>query len=360
MKFSSNMLKVDWLLLLPVTYLLVTGLIVLQSLSDSGKDQVDMSRQLLATGIGLVFLVVLQRISLQSYRRIAPVVYIGALILLVAVLLVGASAQGAERWISLGSFQLQPSEIAKVAVFLIIARLLAIRKDAINRPLSFIVVAVYALVPVALVVAQPDLGTAITIGALWVSLLAISRLKTRVLLLLAGLLVVVSFASWPLLADYQQARVTSFFSSQEDLLGSNYNVLQSTIAVGSGGLFGSGLDAGSQSQYDFLPSAHTDFVFAVTAEKLGLIGALSVIVAFLLLVMRIVMIAWSSRSEFGRYIAFSIMTLILVQSVVNIGMNLGLLPVTGLPLPFMSFGGTHIIVELAMIGMLLAVSKQPA
>ena len=358
MSSGSFLSRIDWLLLVPTAYLLVIGLVLQQSLSDGGNSAVNLTTQLGGVFLGLILGFVLMRSPLQAISRVTPVVYFAAIVALVLVLVAGVTVQGAQRWINIGSWQFQPSELAKIGLILITARLLASRKELINKPMQFLVVSAYLAMPVGLILLQPDLGTAIVLVLLWMSILAVSRLKTRVIGFILVAFTALAAISMPLLATYQQDRIISFINPSSDPLGSGYNVLQSTIAVGSGGLLGKGLDAGTQSQFNFLPSAHTDFVFAVSAEKLGIIGGLSILIAFLIIIIRSIMIAWSSNNEFGRYLVMGVAVLFLIQTIVNIGMNLGLMPVTGLPLPLMSYGGTHMAVELALLGLVAGVSRK--
>jgi rod shape determining protein RodA len=351
--------RYDPLVVIPIAYLLVVGLVVLRSIETTARIGLLFSfpTQLLAVALAIVSFLILRR-SESFWRRVSWPLHAVTIIFLITVLLVGQEAGGATRWISLGSFQFQPSELLKLSVILLQARLLSRRGSTLNRPWPLMLSALYLIVPALLVIAQPDVGTTIILGLAWLTQLLVSPLPKRTLVLIVGLGLLAIPAAYPFLADYQQERIDSFFNPSLDTQAEGYNVLQATIAIGSGGVWGKGLDAGSQSQLNFLPAQHTDFIFAVIAEKLGFVGALSIIIAFGVLLIRLVFLAWSANRLFVRLYGFGVVAILGLQFTVNIAMNMGLLPVTGIPLPFVSAGGTHVIVEMAMVGILLGLVKQ--
>lgn len=352
------MKSIDWLLAGPVAYLLLLSLIVLKSVSTSSVSELDFNftTQVVAVvcGLGLMFLAMTQA---RIWLRLGPLLYLLSLLLLVAVAVYGQESGGATRWLSLGQFQLQPSELAKLSLILLQARLLTRRRNELNSPGPILLSAGYLSLIVAFIFLQPDLGTVLLIIAVWLCQLFISDLPKRTFLLLVGLLLLAIPAAYPWLADYQKARIDAFFNPSISTRAEGYNVLQATIAIGSGGIWGKGLDAGSQSQLNFLPAQHTDFIFAVVAEKLGFLGALSIVLAFCVLLCRMVVRVARSSSRMVQLVGYGVVGSIGAQFVINIGMNLGLIPVTGVPLPFISAGGTHIIVELAMLGLLAGLTK---
>jgi rod shape determining protein RodA len=278
------------------------------------------------------------------------------LISLIAVKIIGHSALGATRWINLGFFQFQPSEFAKIILIIVLAKYFSDHYDQMDRPRYLLISLGYALVPIALVLTQPDLGTALVLGVIWLVMAVVSRVR----LVHLGAMVLAGLAAIPLvvphLKPYQRARIETFLNPTADPLHSGYNVVQSTIAVGSGQVFGRGLAAGSQSQLNFLPSQHTDFIFAVLGEKMGFIGGMLVILLFTALLLRAIVIAARASDRFGLLLATGVTAMLLFHVFVNIGMNIGLLPVTGIPLPFISYGGTSLLVSMLALGLLESVA----
>jgi rod shape determining protein RodA len=351
----------DPFIILPIVYLSIISLVTLRSieLTNNAPTELSVGTQLLALLVGTIGLFIAQR-SQTVWYRLSILFYAVSIGLLITVLLIGSTNGGATRWIELGSFQFQPSEVAKFALVLVQARLLARRTSILNKPWPLLLSALYTAIPLMLIVTQPDIGTAVILAGLWLAQLLTSELPKRTFLLVLGLMLLIIPASYPFLADYQQERIDSFFNPSLDTQDEGYNVLQASIAIGSGGFWGKGLDSGTQSQLNFLPAQHTDFVFAVIAEKLGFIGAVTVIVALVVLLIRLVYKAWSTSSQFARLFGIGVVATLGLQFMINIGMNLGLVPVTGVPLPFVSSGGTHLAVELIMIGVFLGlVSRDP-
>lgn len=355
---GGGRVNLDPLILVPIIYLSVISLVVLRSISVTSQSAIDFSftTQVVALVGGLVVLVLAQR-SRELWQKLSLPLYLISVGLLLAVLAYGDASGGATRWIQIGSFQLQPSEIMKLALILVQAQLLSRRADSLSKPWPLALSMLYVVVPSLLVVLQPDIGTVVVIIAVWVAQLFVSPLKKRTFMLILGLLLLALPAAYPFLADYQQDRIRSFINPSIDTQAEGYNVLQSTIAVGSGGWLGKGIDAGSQSQLNFLPAQHTDFIFAVIAEKLGFIGAVSVVLALVMLILRLAYLTLAHSSIYVRLAGIGVVTVLVLQMVINIGMNIGIVPVTGIPLPFVSGGGTHLILEFSMIGMLLGIIR---
>jgi rod shape determining protein RodA len=283
--------------------------------------------------------------------------YVLALALLFAVSVVGKSSLGAQRWIDLRFFDLQPSEVAKLMVIIALARYLADHEDTIHDLRHLLVSIVQVAIPVLMIARQPDLGTALTIMAIWLAMVIMAGIPWRHLLLLAlsGLAALpVVWTHW--LSDYQRERLLIFMNPQLDPLGAGYNLIQSRISVGAGGLLGRGLNSGTQSQLNFLRIQHTDYIFSVLAEELGFIGAALLIALYCLLIMQALTIAANSRDTFGRLIASGVAGMIVFQVFVNIGMNIGLSPVTGIPLPFISYGRSSLFVLLISMGILESIA----
>lgn len=312
-------------------------------------------------GLGLLLLVSL--LDYRFYRAYSYYLFAAAVVLLVAVLVIGRGGAdndyGARRWIYLGLFDLQPSEVAKVALLIVLARLLS---DKGEGPLTGRrLLASFGLValPLVLVFAEPDLGTSVSFLVIWLVMAALAGIRRQhwVLMGVAGVLAVP--AMWLLMRDYMRERVMTFIGTLVDLehaaFDEGYNVLQARISIGSGGLFGRGYLEGTQTQLDYLRIKHSDYIFSAFAEELGFIGAMTLFGLFLFLLFRITRAADRSRDEFGRYLAFGVAAMFLFQAVANLGANLTLLPVTGIPLPFMSYGRTALITNLVALGMVESV-----
>lgn len=323
--------------------------------SASGQDPGMMERKIGQIGMGLALMITLAQIPPRVYESWAPYLYILSVILLIAVDAFGHISKGAQRWLDLGIIRFQPSEIAKIAVPLMVARF--INRDVCppslkNTGIALILIAL----PTLLVAAQPDLGTAILIAASGIFVLFLSGMSWRLigiaLLLLAAFIPILWFF---LMHDYQRDRVMMLLNPESDPLGAGYHIIQSKIAIGSGGLRGKGWLHGTQSQLEFLPERHTDFIFAVLAEELGLIGVLGLLALYLLLIIRGLVIAARAQTTFGRVMAGGLMLILFVYVFVNIGMVSGILPVVGVPLPLVSYGGSALVVLMAGFGIVMSI-----
>ncbi len=358
------MLRWRWLpdpfIVVPTIFLLVMGTATQYSIANKQNGiQVDLNltTQLLAIGVGLGIMIALQYVRPAAHARWLKLFYLAALILLVMVQFFGVVVNGSQRWVNLGPVQIQPTEIAKLGLIVYLARMFDTREVAVNRFSTIIKSLLAAAVPAALILLQPDLGSAIVLVVIWIVMLFASRLKlSRFAFLLAALFAAV-LVMIPFMAEYQQQRLVSYFNPDKDASGASYNVLQAGIAIGNGGLTGVGLDSGTQSQLNFLPSQHTDFVFAVASEKLGLIGSMGILLAFTLLIFRLSYVALKSTNQYERGICMGTSGMLFFHVFVNIGMNLGLVPVTGLPLPFLSYGGTFMVVTLMLVGLCASISR---
>lgn len=352
-------LRFDWILLISVGLLTVIGLVVLHAITfrdPSLEAGFNPAQQVVAAALGLAALIVAARMDYRIWLRAAIPWYLVAVILLGVLLFVGEVVFGATRGIHLGFLDFQPTEVAKLGLILLLARLYALHSLSLRRlryfALSLLIVGVIA----ALVFLQPDIGSVAVLGFIWLLMTLMSNIrKTHVLVLMVVLAVSAPFAIGQL-EPYQQQRLETFFNPAADPQDAGYNVNQAKIAVGSGQIFGRGLGGGTQSQLNFLPAQHTDFVFAVLAEKLGLLGAGLVMSLFGVVLFRGLYIAYHARDKFGSLLAGGIVAMFLVQIIISIGMNLGVAPVTGLPLPFISYGGTSLVMSLFAVGLLLSVS----
>ncbi len=351
----------DWTLQAAVTLLLSLSVAVIfaTTFGDSGSGGTrDAAQQALFALLGTGLVVIIGVSDYRVFRRTAGVLYLIALATLLLVEVIGVSALGATRWIDLGFFQFQPSEFAKIVMVIVLAKVFADHQKTLNTPRTFFKSLAYTLVPVLLVAGQPDLGTAMVFMGTWLGMAVAAGLPKRMFAwtgaVTAGLLPVFWF--W-LLRDYQKRRVMTLIDPTADPLGAGYNVQQAQIAVGSGGFFGRTLGSGTQSQLNFLPVQHTDFIFAVIAEELGFVGALLLLGLLATVAYRSLAIARGAHDFFGYLLAMGIMLIVIIQTLVNVGMNTGIMPVTGIPLPFVSYGGTSILMLLLAVGILQSVAS---
>ena len=344
---------IDLPLLVGLLALAATGLFVLYSAGDQDMELV--TRQAVRLLIAFVVMLAVAQLSPDSIEHWSPWLFGLGLIMLVAVLAVGEVGKGAQRWLDLGLFRFQPSEIMKIAVPMMVAWYLA---EAALPParLRLLIATIILITPTLLVAKQPDLGTALLIASSGIFVLLLAGMRWRIIF---GLLVMLAAAApvvWNyLLHDYQRQRVLTFLSPEKDPLGAGYHIIQSTIAIGSGGSYGKGWLNGTQSHLDFLPERSTDFVFAVFSEEFGFLGTLLLLGLYVFIIGRGLYIAAQAQDTFSRLLAGSITLTFFVYVFVNIGMVSGLLPVVGVPLPLVSYGGTSIVTLLAAFGILMSI-----
>ncbi len=348
-------LHLDGPLLLAVLAVCTAGLVVL--FSAAGEDVGVFLRQAARVGLGLGVMVLTAQIPPRVWRALAPWLYALGVLLLVAVALVGDIAMGAQRWLDLGVIRFQPSEILKIAVPLACAWFLN------ERPLppslgTLIVLAAAILVPVLLIAEQPDLGTALLVAAGGGLVVLLAGLQLRYILGIGALIGGAIPVAWHFLHDYQRQRVLTFLNPQEDPLGAGYHTIQSQIAIGSGGVFGKGYMNGSQAQLEFLPERSTDFIFAVIGEEWGLVGLAVLLLLYLLVLARGLYIAVQAQDTFTRLTAGALTLIFGVYVFVNAGMVAGLLPVVGVPLPLVSYGGTSMVTLMAGFGILMSIHSR--
>ncbi|MBT8086322.1 MAG: rod shape-determining protein RodA [Woeseia sp.] len=327
------------------------GLVVLYSAVSQNIDL--WLSQCVRLGVALAAMLFVAQLPPDFLRRWSPWGFLFGLALLSMVLLLGEVGQGAQRWLDLG-IRFQPSEIMKLAVPMMAAWLL--HDKPIPPQLSYLLlVGIVIVVPVVMIAVQPDLGTALLIGASGFLVLILAGLSMRLMLALGLLSIPGAYLLWGFMKDYQQQRVLTLLNPDSDPLGSGYNIIQSKIAIGSGGLFGKGWTNGSQAQLEFLPERDTDFIFAVMGEELGLLGVLSLLVLYVFIIGRGLYIAIEARDTYSRLLAGSISLTFFVYVFVNTAMVTGLLPVVGVPLPLVSFGGTSMVTLMAGFGILMSI-----
>jgi len=354
MNQTSRLLKnFDWVLLTATLLLLGFGFAVIFSTTFTLSGGSEAAQQVLFAGVGIFGLVFLARMDYRMLKKFSGILYILTILMLLATKFFGSAKLGATRWIDFGFFQFQPSEVAKVFMVIVMAKFFSDNVEQMHRPKVFIRSLVYIGIPTILVALQPDLGTAMTFAIIWGSMLLVSNIKKSYVVGVAG----VTALAMPIvyeffLKEYQKHRILTFLNPAADPTGTGWNVAQAKIAIGSGQIWGRGLGHGPQSQLNFVPFKHTDFIFAALAEEMGFVGAFAVILLFAIVLYRILRIAMLSRDYFGMFIATGIFAILFFHIFINIGMNLGIMPVTGIPLPLVSSGGTSVVITLFCIGIL--------
>ncbi len=344
---------------LPMLILLVAlaGIGISVLFSASGQSTALIKSQLLRFGIGFILMLVIAQVQPRFFERWAFIPYIGGVILLLAIPFLGIEKNGAQRWLDVG-IQFQPSEILKVAIPLLLASYIAKRSFPPSFKHIFFSLLLIAA-PVTLIAIQPDLGTSILVAVAGFSVLFLGGLPRVYLITSSCSLAVAMPLMWFYgLHGYQRQRIVTLFDPESDKYGAGWNIIQSTIAIGSGGFSGKGWGYGTQSQLDFLPESHTDFIIAVFAEEFGLFGILVLIALYAALIIRCLIISMRAQSMFGKLFAGSYTFLFFVYIFVNLGMVSGILPVVGVPLPFMSFGGTSVVTLMCGFGVLMAISTE--
>ena len=337
------------------------GVVLIYSSLNTGEGMSSQIylRQLSWLGIGAVIMTIAFVFTYKKLDKWSTFVYICCVCLLFAVLVAGKTVGGSTRWLDFGFFMLQPSEPAKIGVILILARYFSRHVKPWGMGFrELITPLVLAIIPFGLVLLQPDLGTGLLILLIAGSMAVFSKIERKTFFALFITIIVIIPVGWFLIEDYQRMRIMMLFVPESDPMGAGYHILQSKIAVGSGMLHGKGFMAGTQNMLSFLPEQHTDFVFSVLAEEWGFIGSSGLIILFVLLLAFGLNIAYGCRDDFGTILAFGITAMIFWQTVINIGMVIGLMPVVGMPLPLVSYGGSSVVTTLFGIGILLNISMR--
>jgi rod shape determining protein RodA len=348
---------VDFTLIFLVTGLCILGLLVIYSTThqeniNEGVMQIT-RRQLIHILTGLFFCLLVTIIDYHDIVKIAIPLFFLSLIMLVYVIFFGKNVGGSRRWIQLAGFEFQPAEFAKITLIIFLADFLNKQKEEIPNFLYFSLPFFFTGILMLLIYKQPDLGTAIVFFAITLLMIFIAGISWKYIIAVFIILLSLFPIGWSFLKDYQKSRLLLFLNPEMDPLGAGYNIIQSKVAIGSGGLFGQGLFSGIQSQLKFLPAQHTDFVFAVIGEELGFMGALLLISLFILVLWKGIRIAQEAPDILGTLIATGVTSFMFIHILINVGMSMGLMPATGLPLPFISHGGTFMITNFIGIGLLL-------
>ena len=349
-------LHIDVWLLMGLIVLMCVGIVTIYS--AGGQDMHLIQRQLIRLGVALVVMLLLANIPLIAYQGISVYFYAAGVLMLIAVLVFGVSGKGAQRWLDLGVVRFQPSEIMKLAVPMMIAWYIS-RFNLPPKIWHVFVGFVFVAVPTLLIAKQPDLGTSLLIASSGIFVLFLAGMSWNLILVVGVMASAFTPIMWFfLMKEYQKQRVLTFLNPESDPLGSGYHIIQSKIAIGSGGMEGKGWLQGTQSQLEFLPERHTDFIFAVFSEEFGLMGILGLLAIYCYIIVVGLMIASKAQDAYAKLLAGSITLTFFVYVFVNIGMVSGLLPVVGVPLPLVSYGGTSMVTLLAGFGILMAISTQ--
>lgn len=360
--FFIRFREFDWILILVAAVLTAVGLSAIYSIDLSRGERLQyFPTQFVAALLGVAALFAAGIMHRSMYRSAAPIAYAAAFILLGLVLVFGTTIRGTTGWFRIGGASFQPAELAKAGLILFLGWWMERHKRRFQSWQFVFTSGVAAMLLAGLILLQPDAGSAFILGLIWFGLLLLSGTKKRYIAILLGLVAVAGVVGWAgFFKEYQKERILTFIHPERDTLGAGYNVAQSVIAVGSGQFFGRGLGFGSQSQLHFLPEAQTDFIFSVIAEELGFLGAGTVVALYSFLVYRLVRIALLARDDFSAYAVLGIALLFAIHFFVNVGGALGLLPVTGVTLPFVSYGGSSLLVNFALLGVAESIARAGA
>lgn len=357
--FTKTFRGYDMILLFTTIVLSCIGLAAIYSVDLSrGGGLSFFPRQILAFVIGLIVLFIFSRLHITFYEAHAKLIYILALVLLIAVLFFGSTIRGTTGWFRLFGFSFQPAEFAKIALVVFLSWRIDRQARRFQTWQFLVVMTVLTGILAGLIMLQPDLGSALILIGVWFGMVLLAGIPKRYIFGLVAIGVVTVVFSWMFLfKDYQKDRILTFLDPERDPLGSGYNVTQSIIAIGAGGIMGRGLGFGSQSQLHFLPEAQTDFIFSVIGEEMGFIGTFLLLALYALLIFRLALIAYRTRGEFTSYISLGIALIFLLQVCINVGAAIGLLPVTGVTLPLVSYGGSSLISNFLLIGIAESVAR---
>ncbi len=353
----------DWLLIAAVGLLVLLGIVLINNTTAAVEGLFDTSnliedftfRQILYAASGFAILFILSQLDYRIFAGLQWMFYAVMLSLLAIVFIIGQATGGAQRWIDLGPFQLQPSELCKLLIVLVLAKFLADNSKQMDKWRTLVFSLSLVAIPTAMVYLQPDLGTSLIFLFVWGVMILAAGLSWRQIATLAAVLVVLLPLVWLTMQPYQRDRIITFVNPDADPLGSGYNVNQARIAIGSGQVLGRGIGSGTQSQLQFLRIRHTDFIFSVVGEELGFFGGVFFFALYTFVLLRMLRAAQVARSTFGRLTAVGFAAALFFQAFVNLGMNVGIMPVTGIPLPFVSSGGSSLVTYLMMIGIIQSI-----
>jgi rod shape determining protein RodA len=350
--------KIDWQLALTVFFLILIGLTSLYSLSLDVNKELFLKQSLFAI-IGFVLMILFLFLDYRWFNNLANILYLISVILLILVLFFGTNLKGTTGWFTWKGLSFQPIELAKISIIIILAKFFE-KNHTKKYSFSAYYQSFLIILPIAfLAFIQPDFGSAFIVFIIWFGMLWFFGINKKHLILLLIIFIIFSFLSWNfILQDYQKSRVLSFINPRSDLSGAGYNTWQSIIAIGSGGLFGKGLGLGTQSLLNFLPVSEADFIFSSIVEQLGFFSVLIIITIFFIFFLRLYKIIKKTKDSFGAFIIFGLFLMFFFQTIINLGMAVGLAPITGLPLPFISYGGSFLIISLISIGIIQSIKTR--
>ncbi len=349
--FLSLFKRIEAALFIPLFFVLIAGLLTMSSFV--GQDAYFWKQGLfIAIGLGVFCAASMFEYRFLKQTQVVVGIYASLLFILSLLFVLGRVAKGAQSWFSVGGFSFQPADLMKLALIIVLAKYFSRRHVEIANIRHIIVSGVYALIPFILVVLQPDFGSAMVLFAIWLGMVLVSGISKKHLLIVFGIGLLSFLLAWNLVfKPYQKARIINFIDPLQDIRGTGYNAYQSTIAVGSGGLLGKGIGYGTQSRLNFLPEYKTDFIFAAYAEEWGFIGAILLLLFYFLILFKLASYALVADSTFEALFTYGVLIWFLTHIAINIGMNIGIMPVTGIPLPLMSYGGSHLVAECLALGM---------
>jgi len=353
--------KFDWYLVILTIIIFSVGMLFQYSASYQKYVNFGQNlflRQLVWAGLGLILAILIFIVGHRRILSFAYPLYAVSLIALIAVLIMGRSILGAQRWISLGWFNFQPSELAKISLIVVLANYLGHNKEDLYSLKSLLRPGILTVIPMILILKEPDLGTALTFVPIFLAIAYVAGTRARHILAIIGSGIILSPLFWSFLKTYQKQRLLVFVNPNIDPLGAGYTIIQSKIAIGSGRLFGKGWLAGTQNQLNFLPERHTDFIFSVAGEEWGFLGAALLLGLFFLFIQRMFVIAANTENPYSRLMVVGLATMLTFQILVNIGMSMGLLPVVGLTLPLISYGGSSLVISLVSVALILDVTRE--
>jgi len=357
----KELIKLDWGLIIVVLLLVLVGLLSIYGTQQEGGAKV-FEKQLIYVILGFIFMFSIALIDYRIFRDSSFILvglYVLGLVLLVGVLLVGKEIRGVSSWFRIGNLGFEPIEFMKLIIVLILAKYFSLRHVEISRLQNLIISGLYVFFPALLLLLQPELGYVLIISLIWLAIVIVAGIKLRYILFLVIIGIIIGSVGWfSVLHTYQKERVLSFFSPESDPLGRGYHIIQSVIAIGSGKFFGRGLGQGTQSQLNFLPEQHTDFIFATIAEEWGFVGVAAILILFWLLFYKLIKISISSTNNFARLASLGIALMLILETIINIGMTMGLLPIIGIPLPFISYGGSAMVMNFIALGIVQSIAAR--
>lgn len=355
MKIPSLLSKIDWWLVAFLAPLLIMSVLTMSALGDGGSSFASKQVLWFVVSFGLMLAFASLDLHFLKQSKVVVLLYALGLVLLGGLIFAGSTINGSTSWYSFGSFSFQPSDLMKLFLILILAKYLARRHVEIRSMKHLFVTTLYFLIPFLLIFAQPDFGSAMMLLAIWFGMILVSGISRKHIFAFFGMALVLGVILWfGVFKDYQKARVATFLNPLSDIRGTGYNAYQSVIAVGSGQLLGKGVGYGTQSRLDFLPEHHTDFIFASVSEEWGFVGSTIIVVFLFAIIIRILYLASQMQSNFELLFSVGVALYFLAHMLVNIGMNIGLLPVTGITLPFLSYGGSHLLIEFIALGIVMS------